>query len=724
MIWQKRVRALLGVLVLLLGAGVTWYVTRQRTEAAPAPLSPRTDDNADIEISGNEDIRTDAAGNVIFRLKYDHGFIYSQQGRVRLVNVTGLLPRGGKPIHFKADQVEMKLKSGNTSDFASFDDMKMRGNVLIKSGPGAEVLHFESSEVDYSELTGIMTTDKPAKMKKGNMSGSGTGATLDRNRSVMWLLANSKVSLKTAQGTTNVTSARAGLAEVEKYMRFEENVRMGREGRVIETDAAVANLTPDGNGITGLELRGNSRITGGGSGGGMPNMRADDITITYGAETALLERAVLMRNARIDLPEGGGRSLAAGYIDIGFGGDGNTVTVLDANEAVELRIPADGNEPAREVDAARLEARGAVPHGLERAQFTGGVEFREQAAAKGKQPAVDRLGTSETLTLGLDGGFGKIKDADFTGKFTFRDADVNAEAPEAKYSVDRKYIELRGGSTVARVVQTDGTVEAKEIDLTLDPRKMAARGAVKNTLKPGARKDRKEPRPSLLEDDEPVFVTAARLDYDGAAGRATYTGDVRLSQGGTVIQGETIILDDKTGNLEARKKPGAALQVRTLFLIREEPAAGGKPASPARPTQGSADELIYDESRRQAMYRGSARLAGPDGNIRGERIDLFLEEDGNTLDRAEAFEKVKADLGDGRNAAGDRLTYNAKTRRYEMRGKPLVVEQKRDDKGQTRCERTTGASLTFDRSADTFVVLGVSGAPTRAVPFACNAKLP
>jgi LPS export ABC transporter protein LptC len=165
MVWQKRVRALLGVLVLLLVAGVTWYVTRERTQAAPAPVSPRTDENADIEISGNEDVRTDEAGNVIFSLKYDHGFVYTAQNRVRLINVTGLLPRGGKPINFKANQVELKLKSGNTTDFASFDEMKLRGNVLIKSGPGAEVLHFESSEVDYNELTGIMTTDKPAKMK-------------------------------------------------------------------------------------------------------------------------------------------------------------------------------------------------------------------------------------------------------------------------------------------------------------------------------------------------------------------------------------------------------------------------------------------------------------------------------------------------------------------------------------------------------------------------------
>ena len=717
--WQKRLRALLGVLLLLLAGGVAWYVVRQRPGAAAPALSPRTDDAAEVETTGDELIRTEN-GKVVFRIKYTRGFSYPADSRMRLEGVTGTLARGNQPIEFRADEADIKLKSGSMQDPARFDEMHLRGNVLIKSGPGADVLFLETAEAVYNDLTGIMTTDKPVKMKRGNMSGSGTGATLDRNRSVLWLLADSKVSIATeAQGTLNVTAARAGLAEAEKYMRFEETVRMRRDRRVIETDAAIANLTPDGRGITSMELLGNSRVSGGSSGdGGVPNMRAQDITITYGAETGLLERTVLMRQARLDLPEGGGRSLAAEHIDMGFGGDGRTVTALDARDAVELKIPAEGDQPSREVRAPRLEARGAVPKGLERAQFGGGVEFREQAPAKGKQEAVDRVGRSETLVLGLDGGFNKIENADFSGAVRFRDRDVTGEAPDATYGVDTKRIALRGGSGVARVIQEDGTVEAKEIDLTLEPREMIAKTGVKSTLKPGARKARREPRPSILEDDEPVNITSRALDYDGVADRAVYTGDARLWQGDTVIQAETIVLDDKTGNLEARKN------VRGQFLIREEPMPGAKP-EPPRLTHARADELIYDESRRQATFRQNARLTGPEGDIAADRIEIFLREDGNTLERAEAYEKVTARLDGGRTATGTRLTYTAKTRRYDMRGRPLDVRRQFEDTaapGGVRCERTTGAALTFDRSADTVSVVGANGAPSRTVPAPCAAK--
>ena len=724
MSWQKRARALLAVLVVALAGGMTWYVMRQDPRAeAPPPTSPRVDEKSDMEVSGGEITRTDTAtGKVVFRITFDRMLQYAQDSRVRLVKVTGTTTRGEQPVEFRADEADIKVKSGSMQDLGTFDEIRMRGNVSVKSAPGPDAVELHTSEALYNDLTGIMTTDKPAKMKRGAMSGSGTGATFDRDRAVLWLLADSKVTFATeGQGTLKVTAARAGLAEREKYFRFEENVRMEREGRVIETDAAVANLSPDGTRMTVLELRGKSRVTGGRNGdGGVPNMRADDITITYGADSGLLERAVLMRQASLELPEGGHRSLAAEYIDLGFAGDGRTLTVLDASDAVELKIPAERDVPAREVRAPRLEARGAAPKGLERAQFTGGVEFRELAAARGNQAAIDRLGRSQTLTLALDGGFNKITTADFSGGVTFRDRDMTGEAPEARYSLSTKQIALRGGHTLARVVQEDSTIEAKEIDLTLDPRKLSARQGVRSTLTQRARKDRTDARPSILAEDQPVNVTAHTLEFDGVSDRAVYSGDARLWQGSdTVIQAETIVLDDKTGNLEARRN------MRGIFLIREDPLPGQKPEAP-KPTNVRADELVYDEARRRATFRGNANMKSPEGDITAERIEIFLREDGNTLDRAEAYEKVTARLEGGRVATGERLTYNAKTRRYDMSGKPLVVIRQTQEKTatgtQTKCDRTEGASLTFERSTDNVRVVAANGATSRTVPIPCTAK--
>src|SRR4029453_18853258 len=58
--------------------------------------------------------------------------------------------------------------------------------------------------------------------------------------------------------------------------------------------------------------------------------------------------------------------------------------------------------------------------------------------------------------------------------------------------------------------------------------------------------------PTIMKQDQPVNVTSKQLDYDGAAGVATYTGAARLWQDQTQIQGDTIILDDRTGNLTSK----------------------------------------------------------------------------------------------------------------------------------------------------------------------------
>lgn len=714
MTWQKRLRLGLVAVIVALASGIGWYVTRDRETTGPVATTPRTDPAAQTEIWNDEFSRTEN-GVVVFRIRYEHAIIY-QDGRVRLEKMAGLFARGdADPVDITADEADLVLESGAGTDFSKFDDLHMRGNVLMTAG---DDLYLETQEAHYNDVSGMVTTDKPATIRREHLSGSGTGATFDRERSVVWLLADAKVAIETdGQGTLDVTSARAGLAQAERYMRFEEGVRMTRDGQVIETDAARADLTESGTGLTKLELRGNSRITGDGGGGDVPEMAADDITMTYGAETGLLEHAVLERAARVGLPGGAGRTLSGDTVDMTFAGDAPTLTALDASGSVAVHLPAEGDDPATDIRALRLVARGTAPTGLERATFTGGVEFREQAPAARDRAAVDRLGRSETLVLALDGGFDDIKDAAFTGNVRFRDADVNAEAPQATYGIDTDRVALRGGRGISRVVQDDSTVQATDIDLTLDPRHLKARGNVRSTLSGQSRGgDDDTTRPSILKEDQPANVTAAALDYDGRTERATYTGDARLWQGDTVIQGETIVLDDKTGNLEARDN------VRAQFLIRDEHAAADAPKP--KPTLARAGELVYVESRRQATLRENARITGPDGDITGKRIELFLQEDGETLDRAEAYEDVTARLDGGRVATGSRLVYTAGTRRYEMRGTPLRVRRQFTEKGSdgrltTRCEETVGSALTFDRSADTVSVVGADGAPSRTVPVPC-----
>src|SRR5206468_8164717 len=92
-------------------------------------------------------------------------------------------------------------------------------------------------------------------------------------------------------------------------------------------------------------------------------------------------------------------------LDIGLAPDGSTPTALTAREKVELTIPAESGAPARTIQSANLDAKGAEGRGLTSAHFHGAVHFLEEG-----QP-VSRAARSETLDVTLKAGMSGFEDA-------------------------------------------------------------------------------------------------------------------------------------------------------------------------------------------------------------------------------------------------------------------------------------------------------------------------
>jgi lipopolysaccharide export system protein LptA len=130
---------------------------------------------------------------------------------------------------------------------------------------------------------------------------------------------------------------------------------------------------------------------------------------------------------------------------------------------------------------------------------------------------------------------------------------------------------------------------------------------------------------------------------------------------------------------------------------------------------GTAEEFVYTDDARRATYTTKAHLTGPQGDLTAKRIELFLNEDGRTLNRAEAYDDVVARLEGGQQAYGARLTYFAADERYVMTGTPVKILEIVEG----GCRETLGASLTFIRSTDTISVVGTEGNRSRTMPGRC-----
>jgi lipopolysaccharide export system protein LptA len=246
---------------------------------------------------------------------------------------------------------------------------------------------------------------------------------------------------------------------------------------------------------------------------------------------------------------------------------------------------------------------------------------------------------------------------------------------------------------VPHVVNEQIQIDAGTVDVKLDGPVVTAVGSAKSVLqpqKPDAKDHPSDVRiPAMLKQDQPVNVTAQRLDYDGNKSEAKYTGNAQLWQGETVIKAPTLVIDSKAGNLDASGK------VATVTALQQQGKSG---QMETLRSVASAETFKYEDTERRATYSGDAHLNGPEGDMTARKIELYLKESGDELDRVEAYEKVTLQ-SDTSKTTGVRLTYFDKDGRYVVGGTPV--------KTVDSCGReTTGRTLTFFRATDRIIVDG------------------
>ena len=675
-LWQRRARVIIG------GAAVAFalfvaFEFKRRGPAAPAqPIAP-TDPTAVVESIGGRVER--------FQLSRENASIaYQKQltyadGSSKLLGVTIATDERNGDGPFSATAREASVAKDEST-------VVLDGDVRV----GSAGIHARTEHASYTKSDNTLRAPGPTEVAEGKTTANGVGMTFDRNADALTIHDQAVIHMADANGggVTEITCGTATFARRERYRRFEKAVRMRRGAHVLEADVAVAYLSQDEKRIERIELRENARIASSDpSPGALQSLTGRIMNLTYAPDGASLEHAVIDENAIVQLAgEKGqtGRQIAAKLLDIALGPDGSTPTAVVGRENVQLTMPAEGDAPARTIEAANVEAKGQPGRGLTRAQFSGNVQYRERGANIG------RAASSGTLDVGLKPALSALEDAKFAHAVKFEQGKLAALAAAARYDVDKGTLELSGsepGAPAPHVITDQITVDAQKIDVTLDGPKVKAAGTVKSVLQPtGTGK-----MPSMLKQDQPVNVLAANLDYDGTASRGTYTGDARLFQGDTSVKAETIAIDDKHGDLSASGS------VTSTTMLEQQDKERKRKKERVR-SIASAKEMKYEEGERRLTYTGDAHLVNPDGDMTAAKIELYLKPSGDELDRAEAYDDVTLREQE-RKTTGSRMTYTADDERYVITGVPVKIVDE--------CSRETiGRTLTFLKATDSIVVDG------------------
>jgi LPS export ABC transporter protein LptC len=668
-----------------IASAITIYATMgERAKQTVAPPPQRSDPNAIIESSGNV-LQQVRGSRQDYLIEAERQLTYAN-GATKLIGVKiTVRNRGGR---------DYVVTGREATAGENQKELQLAGGVTLAASDGFIV---RADTATFSEETGVMTAPGAVTFERDRMMGSGVGMSYDKNNDILMLADQSHVTLRDEHGNTTMefTSGKSTFARMDHTLTLEGNVHALRDEQVIDATQGVAHLTEDEQHITDIELRGNSRVVGGGA--GVDSMSARDIDLHYADDGETLERVGLLGGGAVAMTgQGGsaGRQIIGDTLDIALAPDGS-LTKATGNGSVRLDLPGSPESPARSIRARTLDADGASGKGLTAATFTDNVEYREES---GRSSAA-RVATSRALTVELTDD--AVSDAVFMGAAKFEEQGLHAAAGEARYDPMKGSLRLTGIETgaVPRVSDDQVTIDGNAIEVGLQGRLMKATGGVRTTLRARAAAGRggtgggdATKLPSLFKQDQPANVNADALDYQGASGKAIYTGNATLWQGETTMRADLITIDQTTGDLVATGNARSSIALDTGASIAR--SAEIRYADTAHTiTYGSVKNAL-------GVVQVQAQLGGPQGDLRADRIEVLLAEQGGHVNRLEAYTNVSLKL-DARTATGDRLTYFAEDERYLMSGagaKPVKVIE--------MCKETTGKTLTFFKSADRIIVDG------------------
>lgn len=668
--WQSPVRLLLAVIFVGVIAAVV-LLTRQRTPQVQEPPPERIDPTAVLETRGGDVVQLKGERRDV-RIEFASQVVYDD-GRTKLTAFKATIDnRGGRSYVIGGQEAFVASERSN---------YEVRGKVSLLTSDGLLVT---TEQATFTEAEGLLRGDGPVQFRRENMSGSGVGFTYDRQQDTIWLSNQAVIrfaATKTKPGM-DVASETAGYSRLQRYARFERAVRMTRENQVIDSDDATMFMHAQIDEPDRIELRGNVRITGGGSMGALESMAARDINLDYAEDGRTLEQALLAGGSSVQLtqPDGSpGQQLLAEYIDLGLAPDG-AVTHLASREGVRMTLPAIGDTPSRVITSNTLDAIGEPNKGLTALTFELNTVYQEET------PQGPRIAKGRMLKAQL-GANGTIDTASFLSGFTFADGSLRAASIDANYQVAKGVLSLSSpkGDSPPIVTTERVRVDANTIEVTLSPTKMTASGSVRTSLNANRHKAGERGN-TLLKADEEVIIAAESLALDETSGVSVFKNKALLIQGGTSIKADAITLDDKRGNLVATGNVVAVLPI------------AGKGSDGARTSTGRAGEFEFVDAKRRALFSKQAQLDGAQGNVRADRIELLLAPKDNTLERMEAQGSAVRVIVEKREAAGTALTYLPREEEYRLVGAPVRFIE--------GCRETTGRTLTFFGSSDRILVDG------------------
>ncbi len=752
--WSATVAFLLAVIVCgvyLRGVWVAKQAAKKAPPAVPAAVEQRSNEFSYSKIEGQRTIYTVQASRTT-------EFKEGNRNLLEDVSISVFGKRGERNDTLRTKACDFISSTGKITCAGEVQIILQAGGA---AGASAKAIRVLTSGVSFDRDSGLARTDKPVTFRWPAGEGRAVGVQYDSNMGTLRLEHNVELSLAPSMSkSSSQAKSEGGQATVapEKALRVTgDSMQFHREQHTVQLLGSVRALQTTHE-LTGdsllldldtsfhikhLTASGHPRMTDTDAQSPM-TLDADEISAAVTIEGAVesivatgnvhgsreapvgedgIEAGRLQVNlaTRQNVPrlltasgnvvltsrsatsKGGTRRVESESLEIHF--TKNSVPGHVLVESVNSLAPARAEwqdmgmlngKPAKQttrIRGNRMNLQFAGQNQLDQLTGTGGVEVTRQIGDGPEQATASRELTAKFSSTG------EWSTMDQTGDVRFHEGMRAGQGDRAHADHAANTVAL-GGS----VVLSDGAMRttAQSALFTQGSNELRADGNVQSIelrAGPGS--------PANLAAG-PAHVSAAHLVADVAKGHAVYSGGSRLWQGDSVIEADTVELDNPLHVLVARG------HVRGVFPQAAWNPQGGPPSGKA---VGQGTELWHvrgglltywgQESRARIEQDPSADSS--EGSIRAKQIDLFFApgpagSSAQQLTRAVATGDVTVREED-RRGTSNKAEYTASEGKFVLsEGKPTLY----DSNGDT----TTGRQLTFFFSDDRIVVDSEEGLRT------------
>ncbi len=653
----------------------------------------------------------------------------------------------------KSAKAEFNQKEGK---MFSEGDVEITLSVPVKDAPAHALTSIRTSGVTFESKSGKAVTDKPTAFTFEHGNGKSVGASYDPHSRELHLNQQVELHMLGNGAKAKPMTVQAGeltYKETGSVIWLTPWAKLTRDQSVIDAAATVINLK-DGaiQAIDALKAHGTDKYPK-----RQVDYSADKLQVTYGDDgevrkvagtgtarlvAATAESATTMTGDRVDLDfsdQDGEATLTTAQAN------GNGMVEAEPIQAAETKPP-----PTRILRSAAIEMH-MRPGGKEIQQVQthspGTLEFLpnqprqrhrvmegermtidygpknqisnfqsshvttttfplpSQLKPKGSPPGPSRT-TSDRLNADFDLNTGQLQHMKQDGNFVYVEGDRNARSETATLDSEKNLMDL---DHAARFWDQSGSTDADHIQLLQASGDVTATGHVNTSRlpdkKPGAKQSAE-----LLDGDEPIQGTSAKMTSANKNRLVHYEGNAVLWQGANRVQADVIDLDREKHKLTANNN------VTTQFLdkTRGGNSEDDKPKASVPPsvfTIVRAAKMIYTDEDRVAHYTGAVTLTRPDLTVSSSELRATLApKDAITdsrIEKAVADGKVQIDqitpVRSRKGISEHAEYYTADQRIFLSGGDPQLLDSKR---GNTR-----GRELTYFADDDRLLVSGDAGKP-------------